>query len=79
MPFNVTEASSFRIHTSKDKWIHFTNVYAPPSNRKSQDVIRLNSEIISAKISLQLFLVNSLADAIRTGKQNLYCFLHRTR
>ena len=45
---DATETSSFRIRMGKEKWIHFTNVYVPPSSSKGQDVIRLNTEIIPA-------------------------------
>jgi hypothetical protein len=50
---DATETSSFRVRMGKEKWIHFTNVYVPPSSSKGQDVNRLNTEIIPAlKLSL---------------------------
>ena len=43
---NATETSSFRIRMGKNKWIHLTNVYVPPTNSKGQEVIELKTDII---------------------------------
>ena len=43
---DATEVSIFRIQLSKNKWLHISNVYVPPTNSKGQDVIKLRTDAI---------------------------------
>ena len=43
---DATEVSIFRIQLSKNKWLHISNVYVPPTTSKGQDVIKLRTDAI---------------------------------